>query len=102
MLMVAAGTPGATIRVALEGHYATEASGEFQFEFSGPIDDALPVKDFLGPQFRASTEKECIATFTLTFEQGLMLVGDAPEKLIEKLTQQAVGAAYVTATAEAL
>jgi len=31
-----------------------------------------------------------------------MLVGDAPERLIEKLTQQAVGAAYVTASAEAL
>jgi hypothetical protein len=43
-----------------------------------------------------------VATFTLTFGQGFILEGDGPEKLIEKLTQQAVGAAYVTASAEGL
>jgi hypothetical protein len=102
LLLIAGGISGAKARVTLEGHYATEAEGEFTFDFRGSIDDALPVKDFLGPQFRASTEKECIATFTLTFAQGLMLVGEGPENMIQKLTQQAVGAAYVMASAEAL
>ena len=49
MLLVSGGAPGATARVTLEGHYATEGEGEFTFEFRGSIDDALPVKDFLGP-----------------------------------------------------
>lgn len=102
MLQVAGATSGATTSVTLQGGYATDANGEFTFDFRGSVEDALPIKDFLGPQFRAATEKECVATFALTFSQGLTLGGDAPEKLIEKLTQQAVGAAYVTASAEAL
>jgi hypothetical protein len=102
MLLVSGGAPGATIRVSLEGHYLTDAEGEFTFDFRGTIDDSLPLKDFLGPQFRAAKDKECVATFVFSFTQGLMLVGDAPEKLIEKLTQQAVGSAYVTASAEVL
>jgi hypothetical protein len=99
LLSVAGGVPGATTKVSFEGHYETTTKGEFQFEFRGTIDDALPLKDFLTSQFRAATEKECIANFTLNFAQGLILDSEAPVKLIEKLTQQAVGAAFVTATA---
>jgi hypothetical protein len=99
LLSVAGGVAGATTKVGFEGHYATMTGGEFEFEFTGSIDDALPVKDFLTSQFRASTEKMCVANFALTFNGGLILDSDAPDKLIEKLTQQAVGAAFVTATA---
>ncbi|WP_419805003.1 hypothetical protein [Terriglobus sp.] len=102
LLSVAGGVQGATTKVAFKGHYATETGGEFEFDFRGAIKDALPVKDFLTSQFRASTEKECVANFTLSFKDGLMLGSDAPEKVIERLTQQAVGAAFVTATANAV
>jgi len=102
LLSVAGGVSGAATHITFEGHYATETGGEFEFDFRGPIADALPVKDFLVPEFRNSTEKECIANFTFSFADGLNLEGDAPDKLIEKLTQQAVGAAFVTATATAV
>jgi hypothetical protein len=102
LLAVAGGVSGASTNITFEGHYATETGGEFEFEFRGPVADALPVKDFLVPEFRNSTEKECIANFTFSFIEGLVLEGDAPDKLIEKLTQQAVGAAFVTATATAV
>jgi hypothetical protein len=102
MLTVVGGAAGATTKVTFEGHYATETGGEFEFAFRGTVDDALPIKDFLGPQFRVSTEKECIANFSVAFPEGLMLANDSPERLIEKLTQQAVGAAFVVATAEVL
>jgi hypothetical protein len=65
------------------------------------VEDALPVKDFLGPQYRAAADKDLVATFNLSFANGLSLDGDAADKLIERLTQQSMGAAYVTASAEA-
>jgi hypothetical protein len=42
------------------------------------------------------------ATFVLTFNPGLPLAGDAAEKLGERLAKFASGAAYVSATAEAI
>ena len=39
--------------------------------------------------------------FELAFEEGLQLNGDAPEKLAERLSRFATGAAYVEATAQA-
>lgn len=101
LLAVAGGVAGAKTTVTLEGHYATDAAGEFEFEFRGSIDDALPVKDFLTSQFRAATEKECVANFSLLFNEGLLLDGDAPQKLMDRLNQQQVGSAFVTATAYA-
>jgi hypothetical protein len=100
MLTVSNGIPGAAVGVKMEGHYETAAGGAFQFEFEGPTEDAVALRDFLTAEFRAASEKECVTVFNLSYAQGLMLEGDAPEKLIEKLTQQAVGAAYVVASAE--
>ena len=93
--------PGAKVKVEFEGEYGTEAGGEFRFTFQGPIEDALPVKDFLGPQYRAAVDRGLVATFNLSFANGLSLDGDAADKLTERLTQQSMGAAYVTASAEA-
>jgi len=72
-----------------------------QLEFTGQPADALPVKDFLVPQLNAARERDVQATFTLTFNPGLSLAGDAAEKLAERLAKFASGAAYVTAIAEA-
>ena len=101
MLALVGGIAGAKVRVDFEGEYGTQAGGEFSFNFEGPVEDALPVKDFLGPQYRAAVDKDLVATFNLSFASGLPLDGDAADKLTERLTQQSMGAAYVTASAEA-
>lgn len=101
MLALVSGIPGAKVKVVFEGEYGTEAGGEFRFTFQGPVEDALPVKDFLGPQYRAAVDRGLVATFNLSFANGLSLDGDAADKLTERLTQQSMGAAYVTASAEA-
>ncbi len=92
---------GAEKRVTLEGGYVTSAGGEMQVEFTGNVDDAAPVKEFLDPQLRAAKERTLQATFDLTFAEGLPLKGDAAEKLTDKLSKFAAGAAAVAATAEA-
>jgi hypothetical protein len=102
MLALVGGIAGAKVKVEFEGEYGTEAGGEFRFTFQGPVEDALPVKDFLGPQYRAAVDRGLVATFNLSFANGLSLDGDAADKLTERLTQQSMGAAYVTASAEAL
>jgi hypothetical protein len=101
MLAIVGGIPGAKVHVEFEGEYGTQAGGEFHFTFQGPVEDALPVKDFLGPQYRAAVDPGLVATFTLSFANGLSLEGDSTDKLTERLTQQSMGTAYVTASAEA-
>jgi hypothetical protein len=101
MLALVGGIPGAVVKVEFEGEYGTQAGGEFSFKFEGPVEDALPVKDFLGPQYRAAVDRGLVATFHLSFASGLSLEGDAADKITERLTQQSMGAAYVTASAEA-
>lgn len=91
---------GCAKKVELSGSYVTTEGGEMQLEFKGTPSDAMPVKDFLVPQLNAARERDVQATFILTFNPGLPLEGDAPEKLAERLAKFASGAAYVSATAE--
>ena len=93
---------GCTKQVKLSGGYVTSEGGEMQLEFTGVPGDAMPVKDFLVPQLNAARERDVQATFILTFNPGLPLAGDAAEKLGERLAKFASGAAYVSATAEAI
>ena len=86
----------------LSGGYVTTEGGEMQLEFKGAPNDALPVKDFLVPQLNAARERDVQATFILTFNPGMPLAGDAAEKLGERLAKFVSGAAYVSATAEAV
>jgi hypothetical protein len=101
MLAIVGGISGAKVKVDFQGEYGTKDGGEFHFTFQGPVEDALPVKDFLGPQYRAAVDPGLVATFTISFANGLSLEGDATDKLTERLTQQSMGTAYVTASAEA-
>jgi hypothetical protein len=93
---------GCAKQVKLSGGYVTQEGGEMQLEFTGAPGDAMPVKDFLVPQLNAARERDVQATFVLTFNPGLPLAGDAAEKLGERLAKFASGAAYVSATAEAV
>jgi hypothetical protein len=93
---------GCTKQVRLEGGYVTIEGGEMELKFTGAPGDAMPVKDFLVPQLNAARERAVEAQFILTFSPGLPLAGDAAEKLGERLAKFASGAAYVSATAEAV
>jgi hypothetical protein len=92
---------GADKQVTLEAEYETSERSSFRAEFAGLPADAQPLKEFLEPQFRAASETDLKATFTFTFAEGLPLDGDAPEKMTERLTRFASGAAFVEAHAEA-
>ena len=100
LLGVVGTEPGAQKTVRLEGGYETADGASLQLEFSGPASDAAPLKEFLEPQLRAAREKSMEATFELRFEGGLLMAGDAPEKVSERLTRYAAGSAYVTASAQ--
>jgi len=91
---------GAEKTVTITGGYETSGGGSFELEFSGPVQDAQPVKEFLEPQLRDASSKNLEAGFQLTFAEGLSMDGDAAEKLTERLAKFASGAAYVSATAE--
>ena len=92
---------GADRIVTMEGGYETRDGGTFELEFKGPVGDAQPVREFLEPQLRDASSTDLRAGFELTFEDGLSMKGDAAEKLTERLSRFASGAAYVSATAEA-
>ena len=91
---------GADKSVTITGGYETREGGSFQLEFRGPVPDAQPVKEFLESQLRAASSKNLEAGFQLIFAEGLSMQGDAAEKLTERLSRFASGAAYVSATAE--
>lgn len=91
---------GATKTARIEGGYETADGGTMALEFTGPIGDAQPVKDFLDPQLRAAKDRDLSLAFEVAFDEGLALSGDAAEKLTERLARFSSGAAYVTATAK--
>ena len=99
LLGLIGGIPKADKAVHITGGYETAEGGTLEITFTGPVADAQPVKDFLDPQLRAAREKDVSVTLTLTFNEGLPLAGDAPEKLTERLSRFGTGAAYVSATA---
>ena len=91
---------GADKIVTITGGYETREGGSFELEFRGPVPDAQPVKEFLEPQLRSASSKNLEANFQLTFREGLSMQGDVAEKLTERLSRFASGAAYVSAKAE--
>ncbi len=90
----------ATKTTEFDGAYETKAGAHCEIRFTGPIDDALPVKDFLEAQLRATDDKDLRVRFTIEFHEGLQLAGNVPEQLTERLSRLGAGAAYVSATAE--
>ena len=100
LLGIVGSVQGAQKVVRLNGGYETSEGGRLDFDFTGPATDAQTLKEFLDPQLRAAAEKSLNAEFELHFEGGLLMAGDAPERLADRLTRYAAGAAYVTATAE--
>lgn len=87
-------------KVSMEGDYSTAAGSMLEIKFSGTVQDAQPVKEFLDPQLRAAEDKNVSIAFDVIFTEGLDLAGDDPEKLADRLTKFGTGAVYVEAIAE--
>ena len=82
---------GADKRVTIVGGYETREGGSLEMEFSGPVADAQPLREFLEPQLRDARSRSIEAGFQLTFAEGLPMTGDAAEKLTERLSRFASG-----------
>lgn len=85
----------------MTGSYATREGGECELQFSGPLADAQPVKEFLDPQFRDATELSLEAEYELRFDAGLPVTGEEIENLTAKLTKFVSGSAVVEAWTKA-
>lgn len=93
--------PSAAKTARIKADYETRDGAMMELTFTGPVADALPVKDFLDSQMRAAAEKNLDTTFEIRFNDGLPMTGDAAEKLTDRLSKFATGSAYVSASAEA-
>ncbi len=97
LLPLVKSVPNATKRVELSGMYETSSGSEAQVMFTGDLDDATPVKDFLEPQFRAAADSDASVTYYLTFTPPLLVQGDHATRVIERLTRLVSPAAQVIA-----
>ena len=89
----------AQVSVVLEVSYETQGGSEVSLSLEGTVDDALNVQSFVGGQLRAAVSSDGGATFTAEFTAGFSVVGDAPEKLRDKLCKLGAGSAQVRAVA---
>ena len=98
LLSVVGRIAAAEKKVLLNGGYETAAGGACELDFSGPVAEAQPVREFLEPQLRAASTTNLEASFTLSFEDGLAMQSEAPERLADDLCRHASSAAHVSAT----
>jgi hypothetical protein len=98
-LGVVGGIANADKRVKLEGSYETMQSSSFGFDFSGGLQDAQVVKEFVETQFRAAREADLDLVMTITFNQALDVSDDASSSVRDSLTRLGLGAANVTLNA---
>ncbi|AYY98698.1 ATP-binding protein [Burkholderia multivorans] len=90
--------PNAQKRVELEASFETSTGSTAEVEFGGDIDDAIVLKDYLEPQFRAASESDAVVNFILRFEPPLQVQGAPADGLIQRLTRLVSTAAHVIAT----
>jgi hypothetical protein len=100
LLSALGGVSGTGKSVVFSGGYETKEGTEFRMEFKGSSGDAQPVKEFLDAQFRAASTRDLQADYSLAFESGLSMKGDAPETLTDRLSKFASGSVQVKAVAE--
>jgi hypothetical protein len=100
LLPVAEGVPDATKHVEIEGDLTTAAGGELSLKAEGTLAEMKGLREFIEPQLRAAAEKRLDVVIRLDFANGLMLEGDGPERIVERLTRFGAAAAFVEASAK--
>ncbi|NJC33139.1 hypothetical protein GGR88_000613 [Sphingomonas jejuensis] len=100
LLPVAEGVPDATKHVEMEGDLATAAGGELSIRAEGTLTEMKGLREFVEPLLRAASEKRLEVVIRLDFASGLALDGDAPERIVDRLTRFGAAAAFVEASAK--
>lgn len=100
LLNVVESVPGASKKANATIEFETVAQSIITMTIEGTISDAKQTREYVEPQLRAAAEKNVTATIQLDFTDGLVLTGDEPEKIIERLTKFGTSAAFVEVTAE--
>jgi hypothetical protein len=91
----------ATKHVELAIEVEMSEGGMLSVSFSGPLNEAQLVREFIQPQLASAKDKNASSLLvTLRYAQGLPLDGDGPERLVEQLTRVGNAAVFVTAVAE--
>jgi len=83
------------VHVKLSASYETVNNSTLELEFTGTIQDVSSIREFLNSQFRAAGENHLETIFTLTYEEGLTLGDDTPEKLTEQLARFVLGTVLI-------
>ncbi|WP_300336658.1 DUF499 domain-containing protein [Accumulibacter sp.] len=91
--------PNASKRVELTASFETASGSTAELSFKGDIEDAIALKDYLEPQFRAASDSDADISFALRFEPPLAVQGPSAEGLIQRLTRLVSPSAHVLATA---
>ena len=92
--------PDTTTTVQFVGGFETQNQGEFRLEFKGPTVDAAPLREYLEPQLRSSQASDLETQFEIEFRPPFELIGDAPEKLAERLARFATSSLRVELTTD--
>lgn len=95
LMSVVGSVPNATKTVEMTIAYETSSGSSADLTYRGTLDDALPIKDFADPQLRAAAERDVSVKYVLTFTPPLLLGGDGPQKLIERLSRLVTTSAEV-------
>lgn len=90
--------PNAQKRVELTASFQSANGSSAEIDFKGEIEDAMVLKDYLEPQFRAASDSDAEVCFILRFEPPLMTQGAAADSLIQRLTRLVSSSAHVLAT----
>lgn len=98
LLALVKSVPNATKRVDITAQFETTNKSEATISFSGDLDDAAPLKDYLEPQFRAATDSDASVSYHLHFDPPLAVQGSTAEGLIQRLTRLVSPVAHVSAT----
>lgn len=101
LLNVVESVPGSTKTAVANIEFQTAASSNITITIEGTIGDAKQAREYVEPQLRAAADKHLTARVELEFTDGLIMSGDEPEKIIERLTKFGTAAAFVEVIAEA-
>jgi len=91
--------PNASKRVEMTASFVTAGGSTADISLQGDIEDAIALKDYLEPQFRAASDSDAEVSFFLRFEPPLAVQGPSAEGLIQRLTRLVSPSAHVLATA---
>lgn len=100
LFSVAETVPDAVKRVEIDGDLTTAAGGDLSIRAEGTLAEMKNLREYIEPQLRAASERRLDVVIRMEFADGLDLSGEAPEKIIERLTRFGAAAAFVEASAK--